>query len=149
MPQMPGPAQRDQRRKPARATSTRPTRGAARAVHGRRARAKPGCIRGAPRSAAPAAPSATAASKAPAPAEKPRMATLGTLAQRDGKDDPDEFFGGDSTAQPVRCVAVVALVVNGAAFVVAYAPVMLVLLAAEPARVDFAGRPARQPVSCE
>jgi hypothetical protein len=27
------------------------------------------------------------------------MATLGTLAQRDGKDDPDEFFGGDSTAQ--------------------------------------------------
>ena len=49
-------------------------------------------------SAAPA-PSTTAASKAPAPAEKPRMATLGTLAQRDGKDDPDEFFGGDSTAQ--------------------------------------------------
>ena len=48
---------------------------------------------------ASAAPAATAASKASAPAEKPRMATLGTLAQRDGKDDPDEFFGGDSTAQ--------------------------------------------------
>ena len=30
---------------------------------------------------------------------KPRMATLGTIAQRDGGDDPDEFFGGDSTAQ--------------------------------------------------
>jgi len=50
-------------------------------------------------SAAPAAPSSAAASKAPAPAEKPRMATLGTIAQRDGGDDPDEFFGGDSTAQ--------------------------------------------------
>ena len=50
-------------------------------------------------SAAPSAPSTTAASKASAPAEKPRMATLGTLAQRDGGDDPDEFFGGDSTAQ--------------------------------------------------
>mmetsp|Transcript_8692 Transcript_8692/g.23579 ORF Transcript_8692/g.23579 Transcript_8692/m.23579 type:complete len:180 (+) Transcript_8692:71-610(+) len=49
-------------------------------------------------SAAPAA-STTAASKASAPAEKPRMATLGTIAQRDGGDDPDEFFGGDSTAQ--------------------------------------------------
>ena len=50
-------------------------------------------------SAAPSAPSTTAASKASAPAEKPRMATLGTIAQRDGGDDPDEFFGGDSTAQ--------------------------------------------------
>ena len=50
-------------------------------------------------SAAPAAPAAPAASKASAPAEKPRMATLGTIAQRDGGDDPDEFFGGDSTAQ--------------------------------------------------
>ena len=48
-------------------------------------------------SAAPPAASRPAAA-APA-AEKPRMATLGTLAQRDGKDDPDEFFGGDSTAQ--------------------------------------------------
>ena len=50
-------------------------------------------------SAAPAAPAAPAASKASAPAEKPRMATLGTIAQRGGGDDPDEFFGGDSTAQ--------------------------------------------------
>ena len=47
-------------------------------------------------SAAPPAASRPAAAPA---AEKPRMATLGTLAQRDGKDDPDEFFGGDSTAQ--------------------------------------------------
>ena len=48
---------------------------------------------------ASAAPSAASRPAAAPAAEKPRMATLGTLAQRDGKDDPDEFFGGDSTAQ--------------------------------------------------
>ena len=41
---------------------------------------------------------ATAAAPRPA-APASRVATLGTIAARDGADDPDEFFGGDSTSQ--------------------------------------------------